>query len=44
MAVEMLADAFLNNKPQPERTLTEVLSIPPLDALRPPLSRSVRIP
>lgn len=43
-AVEMLADAFLNNKPPAERTYTEVVSMPALETLRPALGRSVRIP
>jgi len=35
MAVEMLADAFLNEKTPPERTFTVPASIPPLETLRP---------
>jgi len=35
LAVEMLADALLRNKPLPERTFTEAASLPPLETLRP---------
>src|SRR5262249_10552340 len=34
-AMEMLADAMLNDKPQPERTFTVPVSIPPLESLGP---------
>src|SRR5215469_8921823 len=35
-AIEMLVDALQNNKSQPERALTEAVSIPPIEKLRPP--------
>jgi ribose transport system substrate-binding protein len=35
LAMEMLADALLRNKPQPERAFTEALSIPGIEKLRP---------
>jgi ribose transport system substrate-binding protein len=34
-AMEMLYDALQNGKAQPERALTNAISVPPLDALRP---------
>jgi hypothetical protein len=33
--MEMLADALLHEKPQPERTFTVPVSIPALESLRP---------
>jgi ribose transport system substrate-binding protein len=35
LAMEMLADALLRNKPQPERAFTEAVSIPAIEKLRP---------
>ncbi|HEX8764292.1 MAG TPA: substrate-binding domain-containing protein [Candidatus Acidoferrum sp.] len=35
-AIEMLVDALQNGKSQPERALTEAVSIPPIQKLRPP--------
>jgi ribose transport system substrate-binding protein len=35
LAMEMLADALLRNKPQPERAFTEAVSIPTIEKLRP---------
>jgi ABC-type sugar transport system substrate-binding protein len=35
LAMEMLADALLRNKPQPERAFTEAVSIPGIEKLRP---------
>lgn len=35
-AIEMLVDALQNGKSQPERALTEAVSIPPIEKLRPP--------
>ena len=35
-ALEMLVDALQNGKSQPERALTEAVSIPPIPKLRPP--------
>ena len=35
-AIEMLLDALQNGKSQPERALTEAVSIPPIETLRPP--------
>jgi ribose transport system substrate-binding protein len=35
-AMEMLVDALQNGKNQPERALTEAVSIPPIQKLRPP--------
>lgn len=43
-AMEMLADALLHDKPQPERTFTVPVSIPPLESLRPAAIPSTRIP
>ena len=34
-AIDMLVDALQNGKPQPERAITQAVSIPELDALRP---------
>jgi len=34
-AIDMLADALQNGKPQPERAITQAVSIPEIDALRP---------
>ena len=34
-AMEMLVDALQHGKAQPERALTNAISVPPLDALRP---------
>jgi ribose transport system substrate-binding protein len=34
-AIEMVVEALQNNKSQPERALTEAVSIPPIEALRP---------
>lgn len=35
-AIGMLVDALQNGKSQPERALTEAVSIPPIQKLRPP--------
>jgi ribose transport system substrate-binding protein len=35
-AIEMLVDALQNGKSQPEQALTEAVSIPPIETLRPP--------
>jgi len=34
-AIDMLADALQNGKPQPERAITQAVSIPEIDVLRP---------
>ncbi|HUL35257.1 MAG TPA: substrate-binding domain-containing protein [Candidatus Eisenbacteria bacterium] len=34
-AIEMLVDALENKKPQPERAISQAVSLPPLDSLRP---------
>ncbi|HUL33032.1 MAG TPA: sugar ABC transporter substrate-binding protein [Candidatus Eisenbacteria bacterium] len=35
LAMEIMADALLKKKPQPERTFTEAISLPAIDSLRP---------